>query len=99
MPAVFFAVDLNQLPDVVVKVHGMSIVGAVAYHQTVARPLLEYKLAVMLVRLTIDEPMVARSAKAVSNPPLRGKVKSPCKSALSYRFQLLSFTTLFTRLD
>src|SRR6516165_1615797 len=59
------AVDLGQLPEVAVQVHGMSVVGAVAHHQAVASAPFEYEFAFMGVRLAVDQPQVelTRSAR------------------------------------
>ena len=59
------AVDLGELPEVAVKVHGMSVVGVVAHHQAVASARFEYDFAFVGVRLAIDEPQVelTRSAR------------------------------------
>jgi hypothetical protein len=58
------AVDLCQLPKVAMEVHGMSIVGAVAHHEAVARALFKDEFAFMRVRLAIDEPKIELASRA-----------------------------------
>ena len=58
------AVDLCQLPKVAMEVHGMSIVGAVAHHEAVARAPIQDEFALMGVRFAIDEPKIELARRA-----------------------------------
>ena len=52
------AVDLDQFPEVPVKVHGMGVIGAVAHDQAVAGALFKKELAFVRVRLAVHEPQI-----------------------------------------
>src|SRR6266700_3655922 len=59
-----FPVDLDQLPQMPVQVHGVGVVGAVAHHESVARALLQHELLLMWVGLAVDQPGVELSVSA-----------------------------------
>src|SRR6266576_3844529 len=59
-----FPVDLDQLPQMTVEVHGVGVVGAVAHYETVARALLEDEFALVRVWLAIDQPGVELAVAA-----------------------------------
>ena len=52
------SVDLGQLPQMPVQVHGVGVVGAIAHHEPVTRALLQHELALMWIGLAIDKPGV-----------------------------------------
>jgi len=51
-------VDFSQFPKMAVQVHRMSIVGAIAHHQPIARASLQYKLPLVRIWLAVDQPQV-----------------------------------------
>src|SRR6266436_5975065 len=52
------SVDLGELPQMAVEVHGVGVVGAIAHDEPVARALLEHELLVVWVGLVVDQPGV-----------------------------------------
>ena len=50
------AVDLDQLPQVTVKVHRVCVVGTISHYKPIADTLLQHKLSIMWIRLAVHEP-------------------------------------------
>ncbi len=72
------AVDLGQLPEMAVQVHGVRVVGAVAHHEAIARALLQHELALVRVGLAVHEQGVelARAAGDLLEDHLDGLLRS-----------------------
>src|ERR1700722_5864978 len=50
------AVDLRQLPQVPVKMHGMRVIGAIAHDQAVPRSTFQHEFTFVRIRFAINQP-------------------------------------------